>query len=229
MFSHTALLCGGLVLVSRAGDDVTPRLGHVKGSSGGGSRRVQPHTLGNSVARRDITSAKQVELRHLSIKRKSGDKIKKSFGKLCYAKQPADLDARKLPHASAHAARQYAQFMRKLKVCSGAHTPLIVRCSCCMVCASTPGCKPQTCGKPTESRHQQEGLCFLPLLHEESIFSSRTPLRSCLTLWNFRFSVREKSWTSTRLPAPAARCRTWIWIWTRIGTKTGTWQLSSRS
>lgn len=68
MFSHTALVTGDLVLVSRAGDDVTPRLGHLKGSSGGGSRRVQPHTLGNSIARRDITREKQVDLRHLSIK-----------------------------------------------------------------------------------------------------------------------------------------------------------------
>lgn len=67
--------CGGVaglrlwrLVVSSAQDDVRQRLGHVKGSSGGGSRRVQPHTLGNTIARADITSMKQVKLRHLSIK-----------------------------------------------------------------------------------------------------------------------------------------------------------------
>lgn len=61
--------CATSVLVSIAARDVRRRLGHVKVSSGGGgSRRVHSHTLGNTIARSDITSMKQVELRHSSIK-----------------------------------------------------------------------------------------------------------------------------------------------------------------
>lgn len=59
------------MLVSTSAGDVRQRLGHVKGSNGGGgSRRVHSHTLGNTIGRCDITSMKQVELRHLSIKKR---------------------------------------------------------------------------------------------------------------------------------------------------------------
>lgn len=59
-----------LFLVSSADGDVRQRLGHVKVRIAGGSWRVQPHTLGNNIARCDITSMKQVELRHPSIKKR---------------------------------------------------------------------------------------------------------------------------------------------------------------
>ncbi|KAK2909804.1 hypothetical protein Q8A73_007519 [Channa argus] len=47
-----------------------PLLGHVKVSSGGGSRRVHAHTLGNTIARRDITSTRKVEAKHSSVKKR---------------------------------------------------------------------------------------------------------------------------------------------------------------
>ena len=49
-----------------AAGDVRQRLGHLKVSSRRGSWRVQAHTLGNTIGRSDITSMKQVELRHSS-------------------------------------------------------------------------------------------------------------------------------------------------------------------
>lgn len=43
-------------LGSTVAADVRRRRGHVKGNSGGGSRRVHSHTLGNTIGRSDITS-----------------------------------------------------------------------------------------------------------------------------------------------------------------------------